>query len=200
MRNVGCEITLLNQPIGKCFGNIIELREIYQFLSGENNEELEKTVLKFGANILAISEFEKDVNKSKKQIKDVISNGKALKSLEKLITMRNGNFEVLKKNIEVKNKIPVMSVNSGYIVEIDVNKVRQLAKYLNAIRTTDEGELDIGAGIVFHKKVGEQVHNGEIIAEIYTNNETKIAKAVNDAKEMFCILDKKVRKGLNKNE
>ena len=169
MRNVGCVITNLNQPIGKCFGNILELREIYQYLSGDIPEDIEDIILQFGSHILKISNICPDYEKSKKMIKDVIKNGLALNSFKKLVTLKGGNINVLESNIVAKHIIPVIS---------DLNKIRTLAKYLNAIRGISSDNLDIGAGMVFNKKVGDKVAVGNIIGYVYTNNDTKIEKAV----------------------
>ena len=123
----------------------------------------------------------------------VIDNGDALRSFEKLISMRNGDIEILKKDITAKNMIPIMANQSGYIYEIDVNEIRMIAKYINAIRTMRNDKLDVGAGIVFNKKVGTKIEKGEILAYLYTNNDTKIEKAVDDIKKAFKIVDKKVK-------
>lgn len=193
MRNVGCCVTALNQPIGKTFGNLLELKEIYHYLSGELNNDIEEVILEYCSNILKISGFSTDINKNKKLIKENIRNGNALKSFEKMIVQKNGNFDILKKEINVNYKIPIMSNYTGYIFEIDINQLRQLAKYLGAIRASENDLLDIGAGIIFEKKVGETVRAGEIIAYIYTNNETKIEKSVYWIKRIIKIQEKKLK-------
>ena len=193
MRNVGCAITPLNEPVGKCFGNSLELREVYKFLRDEYNEEIEEVVLNFGANILAISGFGKDLNKNRKMIKENIESGRALESFEKIISYYGGNLDFLKGDIVTKFQVPIISSQTGYISEIDVNGVRQLAKYLNAIRSSEITKIEEGAGIIFNKKVGDGVNNGEILGYIHTNDETKINRAVPVAKELFKFSDKKVK-------
>lgn len=190
-RNVGCCITPLNEPVGKTFGNILELREIYKFLSGEYDNEIEEVVLEFGSNILNISNLCTDVSKSKKLIKQSILNGSALKSFEKLITINGGDIEILKNDIRAKNMIPVISSSKGYVSEIDVNELRQLAQYLDAIRISQLDKLDIGAGIVFNKKVGDEVKQGDILAYVYTNNDIKIREAVEMTKRIIKLQIKK---------
>lgn len=194
LRNVGCIVTPLNQPIGYTFGNLIELKEIFDFLSGKQNDEIENTILAFGSNILAISNFNKNSKYCKKMIEDTLKNGNALKSFEKLINLYGANIEILKNDINVKNKIPIMSNQTGYIEEIDINELRKFAQYIDAIRISSLDKLDIGAGIVFNKKVGDYVKKGEILGTIYTNNDTKIQEAVEYAKKMFKISNKKVLK------
>ena len=198
-RNVGCCITPLNEPLGKTFGNILELREIYRFFSGEYDREIEEVVLEFGSNILYVSKLCTDINKSKKLIKESIYNGSALKSFKDLITMNGGNFEILKEDLEVKNIIPVISNVKGYVSELDVNQLRMLAQYLDAIRISQLDKLDVGAGVVFNKKIGDEVNPGEILAYVYTNNDTKIREAVDMTKRIVKLQVKKP-KNLNRVE
>lgn len=87
-----------------------------------------------------------------------------------------------------------MSRKSGYIEEIDVSKTRILAQYLNAIRKEESDILDIEAGIVFNKKVGDKISIGEIMLYIYTNDDTKIDEAMKKAEKIMVITDKRVKK------
>ena len=50
-KNVCCCITKLDEPTGQCFGNIIELREIYKCLSGEMPKDVEETILEFSERV-----------------------------------------------------------------------------------------------------------------------------------------------------
>lgn len=194
MRNIGCAVTSLNEPIGKCFGNILELREIYEYLSGSMPEEIEEIILQFGSQILRISNVCKDETKSQKMIKEVLRNGEALESFKTLITSRGGDISVIQDEITAKYMVPVTLNLGGYIEEIDVNKVRTLAKYLNAIRGVSSDPLDVGSGIIFHKKVGDKIEPGGIVAYIYTNNDVKVEKAVAQAQELFKISSNRVKR------
>ena len=98
MRNISVAVTKLDEPVGKCFENLIEMKEVYDALSGSMITDVEDMILDFGSSILSISTG--------------------------------------KKVIEViKNIIPVMSSQDGYINEIDVNEIRMVARYIDAIWT-----------------------------------------------------------------
>lgn len=193
MRNVSCAVTTFNEPIGKSFGNLLEIKEVYDSLSGKMEPDVENMILEFGSSILSMSTDVKDQNKNKKKIIEAVQSGNALKSFEAMISLRGGDIDILKKEVNVKNVVPIMSNFSGYIHEIDVNELRMVARYIDAIRTKQSDKLDVGAGISFNKKVGDKVGKGEIIAYLYTNNETKIEKAVVDIRQAFKISDKKIK-------
>lgn len=194
MRNVTCVVTPLNEHLGSSFGNLLELKEIYDFFNEKRDNQMEEVLLDFGGSILKNSKVCTDINKARKMIKEVVNNGSALNSFEKLVEGQGGNIDILKQEIKAKNIIPVMSERNGYISEIDVNKLRMLAKDLEAIRGKETDNIDVGAGIVFNKKVGDEVRVGEIVLYIYTNKDTKIESSVQKAKELVYISDKKVPK------
>lgn len=191
MRNVCCCITELNQPVGKTFGNIIELKEIYDALNGNMPKDIEKIILGFGGIILQNSKQCKDLSTGQRMIKNVINSGKALKSFKLLITSQGGNYEILKRDIKPKWVIPVTSDYTGYVSEIDINKLRMTSIYLNSIRKNELDEIDIGAGIVMNKKIGESIEKGGILGYVYTNNDVKIKQAVSSVKDIFKISKKK---------
>ena len=52
---------------------------------------------------------------------------------------------------------------------------------LGAGRLAKEDIIDYSAGIVLHKKTGDKVVKGQIIAELHTNDESKLS----DAEKLF---------------
>ncbi len=192
LRNVHCCITELNEPRGIAFGNIIEMREIFEALRGNMAKDVQELVLNFGNNILQLLGY-KNKNENFAQIKNVIDSGRALQSFKKIIEIRGGNFSILQNNVTCQYHIPIISSNEGYIEKIDVNKVRCLAKYLNAIRGSKNDKIDIGAGMKFYKKIGDYIKKGEIIGYIETNNEVKIEEATKQMKDSITLSQKRIR-------
>lgn len=190
--NTACAISCLNQPIGKTFGNILELREIYEILNGNMSEDIKKLIYNYVCDILVTSKACLDKNKCKALIESVISKGEALESFKKMLVKKGGRIEIIQKDIKTKNMVPIISMKEGYIQEIDVSKIRSLAKYIDAIRTCTLDKIDVGAGIVFNKKVGDKIEVDEVLGYIYTNNETRVEDALKYASEAFIISPKKI--------
>ena len=155
-------------------------------------KDIQELVLNFGNNILQLLGY-KNKNENFAQIQNVIDSGRALQSFKKIIEMRGGNFSILQNNVTCQYHIPIISSNEGYIEKIDVNKVRCLAKYLNAIRGSKNDKIDIGAGMKFYKKVGDYIKKGEIIGYIETNNEVKIEEATKQMKDSVTLSQKRIR-------
>lgn len=76
--------------------------------------------------------------------------------------------------------VDVKAKESGVVSEIVADKVGTVAMILGAGRETKDSAIDLSAGIVLHKKVGDEIEAGEALATLYTN---KSAEVVEEATE-----------------
>jgi thymidine phosphorylase len=82
--------------------------------------------------------------------------------------------------------IEVRAENSGYVKRIDSMTIGVSAMKLGAGRATMTDVIDMSAGILLAKKVGDQVDKGDLLATCYTNKEGvgDVVKDVHDAFEL----------------
>lgn len=185
--NVKCIITKLDEPIGNFFGNTLELYEILENLNVNMHSDIQELILEFGSSIM---EFEANCNNKKQNKQQILEIIKTKKAYQKLISLI-GNNKITKMP---KQKIPVMATVPGYISSINVSLIRTTAQYLNAIRHNEDSYINENSGIEFCKKIGDKVDVGDLLGYIYTDDETKIQKAVSNFKLSFNIIDKKIKK------
>lgn len=188
-RGVKCIITKLDEPVGRFFGNTLEIKEAIEGLKGNMLDDVKDLVFEIGSSILSLAYNNKNTKQNKQIILDAIESGRAYDELMRLIEENQ-----IKYNINVKNVIPVVSNEDGYVEKIDMSLIRTTAKYLNSIRYTIEDDLSLGCGIEFEKKIGDKVKKGEIIGYVYTNDETKIRESVQNLKDAFIISSSKIRR------
>ena len=72
-----------------------------------------------------------------------------------------------------KNIVPVVSKEDGYIKDIKALTIGVSSMKLGGGRETLEDTIDMSAGIVLAKKVGEFVKKGDVLCTIYTNKDEK---------------------------
>lgn len=188
-RNVKCIITKLDEPVGRFFGNTIELKEALEALKGNISSDVKELVLEIGSNIIELETGNKNSRENKQKILYAIESKKAYNKLLELIS---GGQEHIHLN-KAKQIIPVMSTQEGYVEKIDISIIRTTAQYLNAIRHTNANKIDFGSGVEICKKIGDKVEIGELLGYIHTNDETKIETAVSKLKESFCMTNKKIK-------
>lgn len=188
-KNVKCIVTKLDEPVGKYFGNVIEMNEVLEALKGNMSQDVKELILEMGTAIITLIDRSKNEKQCKSEILGVIQNGSAYRQLENVLKVNTPDYQIAK----AENIVPVMAVEEGYVQKIDMSATRVIAKNLEAIRYHKEEPLDLGAGIEFNKKIGDLVNKGEILGYIHTNNEVKISQAVKDFKDTFIISKQKVK-------
>jgi pyrimidine-nucleoside phosphorylase len=65
---------------------------------------------------------------------------------------------------------------------------------LGAGRRTKEDKIDPKAGIIFHAKIGNQFNKGDVLAEVFSDNKTKIKIARNKIIDSLSFSEKKIKK------
>ncbi len=105
---------------------------------------------------------------------ETLRSGKALAKLREIIKAQGGNPDVTSDDIKVGQfKIDIFAPEDGYVERIDNGAVIQICRTVGAPKNK-------GAGMIFHKKQGNQVKKGEALYTIYADNEKKLewAKAM----------------------
>ena len=192
-RNIKCLVTEFNEPIGRYFGNMLELKEIVDCLHGKMTADMADMIFNMGVCAISVAMQNNNVRECRKMIEKAINSGAAYESFAKLVASQGGNIEQVLSAKPAKYVVPITSTVTGYISGINISKIREAGIYLNAIRARESDKLDIGAGIEFSRKIGEQVRQGEIMAYIHTNDDARIQGAIRMVLESFEMSAKPIR-------
>lgn len=171
-RDTRAVLTDMDQPLGLAVGNSLEVIEAIKTLKGEGPKDFVELVTNCGAIILEQAKIAKDNEEGKRMIKQAIDDRSGFKKLVELIGAQGGDISY----IEDYSKFPVANIikeikatEDGYITHIDSLAIGEAAMKLGAGRESMADVIDMSAGIVLAKKVGDKVHKGDLIATAYTN-------------------------------
>lgn len=116
----------------------------------------------------------------------------ALNKFRELIVAQHGDPSIIERKEELlSNKtVEFKSTENGYIETIDALKIGVAASRLGAGRETKEDVIDLFVGIDLHKKIGDRVQKGDVIATLYVNE-----KGVDEA---LALMKQAVNVGPNK--
>lgn len=188
-------LTNMDEPLGYSVGNALEVKEAIDTLLGKGPEDFVQICLALGSKLLVLAGKCQNENDAKYLLSEVIKNRKAYNKLIELIKFQGGNTRFI-ENIELLPKARyVLEVNSeeeGYIKSINAEEVGKCALLLGAGREVKESQIDLAAGIVLNKKVGNEVSKGDVLAYIHSNNESKAEEVKKILKNVIQISDKKV--------
>ncbi|HHO54782.1 MAG TPA: hypothetical protein ENK21_00165 [Trueperaceae bacterium] len=101
---------------------------------------------------------------------ETLESGRAYKKFEEWISAQGGELASL-DNLELaKNKFELVADKSGYLSKLDALSFGNAVKVLGGGRATKEDEIDLGVGVVLHKKIGDTVTEGDSLLTIYHND------------------------------
>jgi len=192
-----CIITNMDEPLGYSVGNNLEVIEAVEALKGNMKEDVKEVTLELGAYILKLAGKGTNIEENKQKIEECINSGKALEKFKQLVTNQGGNVKYIEDtNLFEKAKYEeiVNAEEKGYIQKIDAGEIGRIVCNLGAGRLTKEDTIDMTAGIIMHKKVGDYVEKGEKIITIYANNTEKIQKAKEEINNIIEISTEKLEK------
>jgi pyrimidine-nucleoside phosphorylase len=194
-KNVKAEITDMNQPLGKAVGNNLEIKEVIETLKGNGPKDLEEICLSSGAILLTQAELFKNTEDAKKALIENIKNGKAFEKFKEFVKAQGGDIDYIdhpEKFPVSKNLIEIKSENEGYIKTIDALTIGLGSCHLGGGRLKMDDVIDMSAGIILNKKVGDHVKKGELLCTLHTNKDN-VDSIIKDVKEAFIFQDEPIK-------
>ncbi len=186
-KNVKAEITDMNQPLGKAVGNNLEIKEVIETLKGNGPKDLVEICLSSGSILLVQAELFKNVEDARKALLENIKNGKAFEKFKEFVKAQGGDLDYIdhpEKFPVSKNLIEIKSDNEGYIKTIDALEIGLGSCHLGGGRMKLTDVIDMSAGIILNKKVGDFVKKGELLCTLHTNKD-KVDHIVEKVKKAF---------------
>lgn len=196
-RKTVCVLTNMDEPLGHSVGNTLEVIEAINALKGNMAEDVKDVVLNLCIQMMNLSGKYPNILENKGKILEVIENGKAFEKFKELVAKQGGDVSV----IEDPNKFekapiitPVLSDFEGYVEELDAEKVGKAGVELGIGRIHKEDSIDYRVGLIFNKKIGDEVKKGDILAYVHAASPEKAEKCVEQIKNAYKIGNKKISK------
>jgi pyrimidine-nucleoside phosphorylase len=171
-------ITAMEQPLGRAVGNHLEVLESIDTLKGKGPADLVELCLHLGTEMLMMDGWQREA--AYDRLANCLQDGTALQVLRRWIRCQGGDAAVVdfpEKLGAPRFRKQLLSSFSGVVSGLDARTVGQAAVLLGAGREKKGEEVDLHAGILLHKKVGDLVRKGELLADLYTTNEQKLVPA-----------------------
>lgn len=193
-RNTTAVVTEMDQPLGYAVGNAIEVAEAIDTLKGEGPKDLYELCVALGSRILvSAGKAECDIE-ARKMIGDVTQSGAALDKFKEFIEAQGGDpkdVDNFRENIKVKYKVEVLSPSSGYVSRIHSDEIGNAVMVLGGGRETKDSVIDLSVGVLIHKKTGNYVKAGEMLATLYANDKSKADEAAKRIISAYEFADEK---------
>ena len=190
-RDTRAVLTDMDQPLGFAVGNSLEVKEAIATLHGKGPKDFTELCLRSGAIMLEQAKIAKNEEEALKMLHKVIEDGSSFNKFKEMVAAQGGDVSYIEhpEKFEVsKNVIEIKASKAGYVKQIEALRIGENAMRLGAGRETFDDVIDMSAGIVLSKKVGDKVNVGDLLCTAYTNKD-EYDEVIKDIKEAFVIVD-----------
>jgi len=198
-RKMNAIISNMDEPLGYAVGNKLEVREAILTLDGKGPADLLELCLTLGSLIIVQSGKCANTDEARELMLQKIKSGEAKEKFKLLISSQYGDPSYIDnpdKLLSARHVVEIKSPESGYVKRCDALKIGKASFVLGAGRQTKEDIIDLDAGVILEKKVGDYVEKGDILARLYTNREEKISEAKSDVLNAYEFSNEKIESKL----
>ena len=168
-KEVVCEITDMNTPLGDNIGNALEVMEAMDILKGKESH-LRDLCVEVSTKMVSMAKSV-SMEEANKLVNDVLTSGQAYNKFLEFVKAQGGDINGLKvsdKTIEVK------STKEGTITKIKALALGMLSVSLGAGRLSKEDIIDYSVGIVLNKHIGDHVKVSDTLFTLYVNKDIEV--------------------------
>lgn len=183
-------ITNMDQPLGNAIGNTIEVLESIDALNGRGPADLMEVVYALGSTLITLAGSAKDTEEAVKMMKSAVKNGSALKKFAEFIEAQGSDSSYAYNSSMLPLAsvcIPILASKTGYVTEIDAQKIGSACMALGGGRETKDSKIDLSVGICLKKKCQDFVSPDDILAIIYANDKEKAVAAIDMVEAAYTI-------------
>ena len=204
-RKAAALVTDMNAPLGFAVGNANEVREALAILgsdrvgaetlgpSGSDDPAGRYTTLidlcvELAAMMVALAK-EIGIDEARVMCREKLEKGLALEKFEEMVTAHGGDLERFERLLKKPTfKFKIQAMKSGYVSEIDAEKVARVALQLGAGREKAGDKIDPLAGVTLAVKVGDKVAVGAPLATLEKSSDPDgLERAAADLFKAFTI-------------
>lgn len=172
-------ITNMDIPLGNYIGNSLEVMEAVETLKGRGPEDLTGVCHALAAHMLYLA-GKGTIGECEAMAEEAVSSGKALETFAAMVEAQGGDSSVI-RHPELFPQAPfsyeVRAGKTGYIAQMDTEGCGIASVILGAGREIKDGPVDHAAGIRIEKKTGDYVEEGQVMAVLYSSEETRLIQA-----------------------
>lgn len=193
-KDVYIVLSTLDEPLGFAIGNALEVKEAIELLNNRGPADLHELCVVVTAYMMLAGHLADSFAEAREKCEEVLRNGTALEHFKQMVKLQHGDLAYV-ENLDLLPKADytysVKAERSGYVREVDPRLIGGANGALGAGREKIDSQIDRAVGMILRKKIGDQVAEGEELAEVHYNDPAKLALALEKIREAYVIGDEK---------
>jgi pyrimidine-nucleoside phosphorylase len=179
-REVVVLVTDMNAPLGSHVGNALEVIESCDVLRGKPGVVRELT-LELGVEMVRMGRRGGDRVAIRQELEAMLDDGRAMARFAAIVDAQGGDVRALDDYSllpTAARRVELRADRSGEVDSFVCNDVGRASMMLGAGRARKEDAVDPAAGVVLHVERGTRVQSGDLLAELFFNDDRQLDAAV----------------------
>jgi pyrimidine-nucleoside phosphorylase len=178
-RRVRWTVSSMEQPLGRCVGNALEVGEAAEVLRGEGPSDLRELAVRVAAELAEAAGVVPE-GEGAERASAALASGEALRAAERWVEAQEGDPGVWTDPAALPLapvREEITATESGWVGAIDARGVGEAARWLGAGRLHPDQSVDPVAGVELLVKVGGEVAPGQPLAVVPARDEWAAQRA-----------------------
>lgn len=187
-------ITNMNEALGDCVGNALEIFEALAYLKGESrNLRMSEVVMTLCSEALQLKGTAKSHEEAMAKLQYALDSGKALEKFAEMVAALGGPTDLVENPEKHLPKAPIIrpvyADKDGYVSTMDAYKVGSCISILGGQRTMTDQQIDFAVGFTEFVQIGDKVGKDKPLAVIHANSEDTFAEAAEKLRSTIQVSD-----------
>ena len=185
---VTCELTDMDQPLGRAVGNALEVREAVETLAGRGPADLVRLAVLAAAEMLILARQARDRRSAVRRVERALEDGSGLAKLRQLVAAQGGDASLVDDPARLPRapRVEILrAARTAWLGDLAADRIGVASVRLGAGREKKGDPIDLATGIVLHAKVGMRVERGEPYAEVHCSGRAGDAAAIELVRSAF---------------
>jgi len=172
-RRVRWAVTDMSQPLGRCVGNALEVREAASVLRGEGSPDLRELSVRVAGDLAEAAGVAPE-GEGRARAGAALRDGEALAAAERWVEAQGGDPGVWSDPGVLPDapvRLEVEAPADGRVAALEARGIGEAARWLGAGRLHADQAVDPVAGIELLSKVGDEVALGDPVAVVHARDE-----------------------------
>ena len=166
-------LTEMSTPLGRAVGNAVEVEESVEVLAGGGPADVVELTLALAREMLECAGLS-DVDPSV-----ALNDGRAMDSWRAMVRAQGGDPDA--PLAQAPEREEVRADRDGYVAAMDAYAIGVAAWRLGAGRARKEDPVSAAAGVILHRRPGDEVRAGDVLLELRADDPLRIAGALDAA-------------------
>ncbi|HCU65964.1 MAG TPA: thymidine phosphorylase [Rheinheimera sp.] len=178
-------LTDMNECLGATAGNVLEVLETLDYLTGKYREpRLHQVTLELGASMLQLAGLQPDKASAIKALEHSLTSGKAAEIFAQMVAAMGGPVDLMEKPQQYLAAAPVvqdiLAPQDGFLAASDTVAVGMAVVRLGGGRAHPSQQIDPAVGFSDVLALGNKVTKGDLLARVHAASKEAADKACSE--------------------